>query len=127
MNVLDLIRSKTLKKEHLHEAQVQMAKAYRGLPYVDSHHDEPASQEHAKQVFHLTSISRNGDVGASAQRLNVLDLIRRKILKKEHLNDAQFIMAKAYRGVPYAHSHHAKPTSEEKSIQLTYRGQSYEH
>jgi hypothetical protein len=59
--------------------------------------------------------------------MNVLDLIRSKIIKKEHLNDAQFLMAKAYRGVPYVDAHHDEPVSEEETRRLTYRGQSYQH
>ncbi len=50
--------------------------------------------------------------------MNVLDLIRTKMLKAKRLDDAQFLMAKAYRGV-------AKPAEETK--ELTYRGQHYAH
>ena len=59
--------------------------------------------------------------------MNVLALIRSKIIKKEHLNDAQFLMAKAYRGVPYVDAHHDDPASGEETRKLTYRGQSYQH
>ena len=41
MNVLDLIRTKMLKDKRLDDAQFLMAKAYRGVPYVDAQHDQP--------------------------------------------------------------------------------------
>jgi hypothetical protein len=59
--------------------------------------------------------------------MNVLDLIRTKILKKKRLNDAQFLMAKAYRGVPYVDAHHDAPEEKHEPKELTYRGQSYTH
>jgi hypothetical protein len=131
MNVLDLIRSKTLKKEHLHDAQFLMAKAYRGVPYVDAHHDHPTPEKPAESVTEQAAAPRptatGGDMGSADGHMNVLDLIRSKIIKKEHLNDAQFLMAKAYRGVPYVDAHHDEPASEEETRHLTYRGQSYEH
>jgi hypothetical protein len=131
MNVLDLIRSKTLKKEHLNDAQFLMAKAYRGVPYVDAHHDHPIPEKPTEPATRQTAISGStsvsGDVGSGEEHMNVLDLIRSKIIKKEHLNDAQFLMAKAYRGVPYVDAHHDEPVSEEETRRLTYRGQSYQH
>jgi hypothetical protein len=131
MNVLDLIRSKTLKEEHLHDAQFLMAKAYRGVPYVDAHHNEPTSKEESKQKAEapaqLRSAPDSGDVGTGEKHMNVLDLIKNKILKKEHLHDAQFLMAKAYRGVPYMDAHHDDPSSKDEAKHLTYRGQDYEH
>lgn len=131
MNVLDLIRSKTLKKEHLNEAQFVMAKAYRGVPYVDAHHDHPSPEKPSKPVREQPTASRptpaGVDAAAGEAHMNVLDLIRSKIIKKEHLNDAQFLMAKAYRGVPYMDAHHDEPESGEEPKNLTYRGQSYQH
>lgn len=59
--------------------------------------------------------------------MNVLDLIRSKMLKTKRLHDAQLMMAKAYRGVTYLDAHHDEPTQESSSKELTYRGQSYKH
>jgi hypothetical protein len=59
--------------------------------------------------------------------MNVLDLIRTKILKAKRLDDAQFLMAKAYRGVAYVDAHHDEPKPEEATTELTYRGQHYAH
>lgn len=63
--------------------------------------------------------------------MNVLDLIRTKILKAKRLDDAQFLMAKAYRGVPYVDAHHDDPKpregDQEATKELTYRGQHYVH
>lgn len=60
--------------------------------------------------------------------MNVLELVRKKMLKNKRLDDAQFLMAKAYRGVPYVDAHHDDPDATEKTKKLlTYRGQSYEH
>jgi len=131
MNVLDLIRTKILKKEHLNDAQFLMAKSYRGVPYVDAHHDLPVREEEARKeptrLASPRSESDNEDVRDGERQMNVLDLIRAKTLKKEHLNDAQFLMAKAYRGVPYVDAHHDHPDHEENPRHFTYRGQSYEH
>jgi len=41
MNVLDLIRTKMVKAQRLDDAQLLMAKAYRGAAHVDAQHDEP--------------------------------------------------------------------------------------
>lgn len=63
--------------------------------------------------------------------MNVLDLIRAKMLKAKRLDDAQFLMAKAYRGVPYVDAHHDDPKpqgdNQEATKELTYRGQHYVH
>ncbi|MGL6132596.1 MAG: DUF4278 domain-containing protein [Prochlorococcaceae cyanobacterium] len=59
--------------------------------------------------------------------MNVLDLIRTKLIKQKRLNDAQFLMAKSYRGVPYVDAHHDAPPQQAKTKHLTYRGQSYDH
>jgi hypothetical protein len=127
MNVLDLIRKKSLKQEHLNDAQLLMAKSYRGVPYVDAHHDEPPPEEQPRHVSHLQGESAGADAATSEKHLNVLAMVRRKILKQEHLNDAQLLMAKSYRGVPYVDAHHDDPTPEEETRKLTYRGQSYQH
>lgn len=59
--------------------------------------------------------------------MNVLDLIRTRILKAQRLDDAQFLMAKAYRGVAYTDAHHDEPRAEKATRELTYRGQHYAH
>ncbi len=59
--------------------------------------------------------------------MNVLDLIRTKILKAQRLDDAQFLMAKAYRGVAYVDAHHDEPMLEQTTRELTYRGRRYAH
>lgn len=58
--------------------------------------------------------------------MNVLDLIRTKMLKKKRLNEAQFMMAKAYRGVPYVDPHHDDPSQDTSTKEHTYRGVTYE-
>lgn len=50
MNVLDLIRSKALKERRLNGAQFVMAKSYRGVPYVDAHHDDPRQEGKTQQL-----------------------------------------------------------------------------
>ena len=57
--------------------------------------------------------------------MNVLDLIRSKMLKKKRLNDAQYMMAKSYRGVPYVDAHHDDPTPDTRDSEHTYRGVHY--
>lgn len=57
--------------------------------------------------------------------MNVLELIRKKMLKKQRLNDAQNMMAKAYRGVPYVDAHHDDPTPDTSGGEHTYRGVHY--
>lgn len=41
MNILSLIKQAAEKKQRLQDAQMLMAKAYRGVPYVDAQHDDP--------------------------------------------------------------------------------------
>ena len=41
MNVLSLIRQKQIKDQRRFEAELMMAKAYRGVAYTDAHHDKP--------------------------------------------------------------------------------------
>ena len=41
MNVLSMIKDRQIKAQRRFEAEVMMAKAYRGVAYVDVHHDAP--------------------------------------------------------------------------------------
>jgi hypothetical protein len=59
--------------------------------------------------------------------MNVLEIIRAKMVKDKRLDDAQFLMAKAYRGVPYIDAHHDEPQPTGEARELTYRGQPYQH
>jgi hypothetical protein len=59
--------------------------------------------------------------------MNVLELIRNKMLKAQRLDDAQFLMAKAYRGVAYVDAHHDEPKPQQETKELTYRGRHYAH
>jgi hypothetical protein len=59
--------------------------------------------------------------------MNTLELIRSKILKTKHLEDAQMLMAKSYRGVAYVDAHHDEPTASSEPKDLTYRGHHYVH
>jgi len=59
--------------------------------------------------------------------MNTLELIRSKILKTKHLEDAQMLMAKSYRGVAYVDAHHDEPAASAEPKDLTYRGQHYVH
>ena len=59
--------------------------------------------------------------------MNVLDLIRTKMIKDKRLDDAQYLMAKAYRGVSYVDAHHDEPQADTSHQELTYRGQHYVH
>ncbi len=58
--------------------------------------------------------------------MNVLEIIRTKMVKDKRLDDAQNLMAKAYRGVAYVDAHHDQPTAHVPQ-ELTYRGQHYVH
>ncbi len=69
----------------------------------------------------------NGDADTVESVMNVLDLIRTRILKAQRLDDAQYLMAKAYRGVAYVDAHHDEPKPGEVTQQLTYRGRHYSH
>ena len=69
----------------------------------------------------------NGDADTVETVMNVLDLIRTRMLKAQRLDDAQYLMAKAYRGVAYVDAHHDEPKLEEATKELTYRGQHYAH
>jgi len=59
--------------------------------------------------------------------MNVLNIIRTKMVKDKRLDDAQFLMAKAYRGVSYVDAHHDEPQAASTNKELTYRGQHYVH
>ena len=43
MNVLSMIKDRQIKAQRRFEAELMMAKAYRGVAYVDVHHDTPSS------------------------------------------------------------------------------------
>lgn len=59
--------------------------------------------------------------------MNTLNLIRQRILKREALDSAQFLMAKAYRGVSYTDAHHDEASGSRQDEQKTryYRGRPY--
>jgi hypothetical protein len=59
--------------------------------------------------------------------MNVLDLIRERMLRDRRLDDAQFLMAKSYRGVPYVDAHHDDPSDPKGAHEFNYRGQHYVH
>ena len=41
MNVLSMIKDRQIKAQRRFEAELMMAKAYRGVAYVDVYHDTP--------------------------------------------------------------------------------------
>lgn len=41
MNTLQMIKERQIRRSRLSEAQKLMAKAYRGVDYVDAHHSRP--------------------------------------------------------------------------------------
>jgi hypothetical protein len=55
--------------------------------------------------------------------MSPLILIKRSIQRKQRLNEAQFLMAKAYRGVSYSSSGDSTPKIS--SSAKTYRGVKY--
>ena len=55
--------------------------------------------------------------------MNVLPIIRRSMQKEQRLRQAQYLMAKAYRGVPYNDAPIDQPHSGPRSF--TYRGTPY--
>ena len=67
----------------------------------------------------------NGDAGTVEFNMNTLELIRNRILKNQRLEDAQNLMAKAYRGVAYVDAHHDEPPVQSEPRDLAYRGQHY--
>ena len=56
--------------------------------------------------------------------MNTLQMIRQAQLKRQRLFEAQKMMAKAYRGVPYTDLNHDRP-HKEKPSELSYRGVRY--
>ena len=68
----------------------------------------------------------NGDADVAELTMNVLEIIRTKMVKDKRLDDAQNLMAKAYRGVSYVDAHHDQPHTHAPQ-ELTYRGQHYVH
>lgn len=56
--------------------------------------------------------------------MSPLSLIQRSIQRKRRLNEAQFLMAKAYRGVPYTRIS-GDFTPKTSSITKKYRGVEY--
>ena len=75
----------------------------------------------------VRSAPGNGDAGTVEFLMNTLELIRSRILKTKHLEDAQMLMAKSYRGVAYVDAHHDEPVAGDKPKDLSYRGQHYVH
>jgi len=55
--------------------------------------------------------------------MSPLILIKRSTQRKQRLNEAQFLMAKAYRGVPYSSSGDSAPRTSTPT--KTYRGVKY--
>lgn len=45
MNTLQMIKERQIKRSRLTAAQKLMAKAYRGVDYVDASHDRPAKSK----------------------------------------------------------------------------------
>ena len=56
--------------------------------------------------------------------MNHLSMIKAALIKKQRLQDAQQLMAKAYRGVAYTDAHHGRPEPK-RSTDLKYRGLPY--
>lgn len=75
----------------------------------------------------VRSAPGNGDADVAETTMNVLNIIRTKMVKDKRLDDAQFMMAKAYRGVSYVDAHHDEPQAASTHKELTYRGQHYVH
>lgn len=59
-----------------------------------------------------------GTAGAAMSNLNPLQLIKQQIQRQQRLHDAQMLLAKAYRGVPYTDAQHTQTVDAD----LTYRG-----
>ena len=57
--------------------------------------------------------------------MNHLSLIKKGIEKRARLTQAQFLMAKAYRGVDYVDAVHDRP-EKEGPTDLSYRGIHYQ-
>jgi hypothetical protein len=67
----------------------------------------------------------NGDAGTVEFNMNTLELIRNRLLKTQRLENAQNLMAKAYRGVAYVDAHHDAPAQNQAPKELYYRGHHY--
>jgi hypothetical protein len=57
--------------------------------------------------------------GATMSILNHLQLIKQQQQRQQRLQDAQMLLAKAYRGIPYQDAKHDQPAID---ADLTYRG-----
>tara|TARA_B100001939_G_scaffold182856_1_gene157528 strand:+ start:353 stop:526 length:174 start_codon:yes stop_codon:yes gene_type:complete len=44
MNILSIIKEQQVKAQRRHDAELLMAKAYRGVAYTDVHHDQPSTE-----------------------------------------------------------------------------------
>lgn len=73
-------------------------------------------------VIAVRSMPSNGGVGTVqpwSKTMNFLNVIRDSQVKRNRLSDAQFLMAKAYRGIDYSKVEARNPTG---NYQLMYRG-----
>lgn len=59
--------------------------------------------------------------------MNTLELIRSRILKTRHLEEAQMLMAKSYRSVAHVDAHHDAPAPSREPRVLTVHGQPAAH
>ena len=59
-----------------------------------------------------------GTAGAAMSNLNPLQLVKDQIKRQQRLHEAQMLLAKAYRGVPYTDAQHTPAVNAD----LTYRG-----
>ena len=57
MNVLSMIKDRQIKAQRRFEAELMMAKAYRGVAYVDVHHDTPELPSQCSYCLLYTSPS----------------------------------------------------------------------
>lgn len=54
--------------------------------------------------------------------MNTRELSSNGCAESQQLNDAQFLIAKAYRGVEYVDAHHSTPPQSGEENNLSYRG-----
>lgn len=59
-----------------------------------------------------------GTAEAIMSNLNPLQLIKEQIQRQQRLHDAQMLLTKAYRGIPYTDCQHTQAVDAD----LTYRG-----
>jgi len=59
--------------------------------------------------------------------MNTLELIRSRILKTKHLEEAQMLMAKSFCGVAHVDAHHDAPAVNAEPKELIDRGQPDAH